>query len=146
MSLSCSDGRISLPGAGVFLQAVPANAFVVTVDLLHLVARQHSGRGAAVGLVAVFHVIDFPAAFAEEMGVRFPVGIVACILFVNRQRLDRSLFAEQPQRVVDRGLGEGRNGRRECGVDVIHRRMGTMLHQVVHDGYPLDRQLDVVFL
>ena len=85
-------------------------------------------------------------AFAEEMRMGRGDCIVAGVSPVDGQGLYRSVFAQEFQGVVHRCLGERGDGGRKSQVNLVHRGMRAMRHQILHYGYPLQGWLDVVAL
>lgn len=122
-----------------------ADALIIKVNFLYLVpfrVRVFS-RGKVGG---AGHVVYFVARLAEEVCVRTGVTVVAGVPAVYGQGLDGGMFVQQLQRVVHRRFRQGGYPRSKCRIDLVYGRMRIVLHQVLHDGYPLYRRFDVVTL
>ena len=91
-------------------------------------------------------VVDVSALFAEEVGMGLGQGVVAGVPLVDGERLDSTVVAQQPERVVDRGFGQGRYRLGQSLINLIHSGVGVVFHQVAHDSYTLKRRLDLVSL
>lgn len=119
------------------------DALVIAVGFFNRISfffQQLDGAGNLFQL----NIVYFTANLALEMGMHGSVSIETGIPFVNCQHLGCSMFHKQLQCVVYSGFREGRNLGAESHVDFVDARMGSMLQQVIHDGYPLDGRLDAV--
>lgn len=96
-----------------------------------------AGEGARSSVEGNGNVVDFIAAEALEVGVRIDAGIEAGILVVNSEYQDGFVLLEQFQRIVHCSAREGGHARAKGSENLLHGRVGAVLHQVVHDGYPL---------
>ena len=74
------------------------------------------------------------------------VAVVAGISSVDGKCLDGGMLVEQLQGVVHRCFRQGRHTWSERRVDFVHGGMCMVVHQILHDGYPLYRGLYAVTL
>ena len=90
------------------------------------------------------NVGDAVAGGAEEMCVSAAIGVVFRGALVDGDHHHRALFHQKFQCIVDGRLGKCGNVVVKCGINVLHTRMGEVLHQVTHHGDALYRGLDAV--
>ena len=87
------------------------------------------------------HIIYGPATVTPKVSMRSRLGIIVSLLVINRQLLCSPLLHQQSQCVVNRHTRQGGYRFTQLGIYAISCGMRTMLHKVVHDGYPLHRWL-----
>lgn len=86
-----------------------------------------------------FHIKHPTAAAAHEVRVRLHTSVVANVAAVDSERHCRILFAKQLKRVIYSGTRKCGEAGQQVGVDGIHRGMGAMLHEILHDSDALHR-------
>ena len=74
------------------------------------------------------------------------VAVIAGVSAVDGQGLYGGMLVQQLQRIVHRGLRQGRYAWSEGRIDLVYGRVRVVVHQVLHDGYPLHRRFDAVAL
>ena len=93
----------------------------------------------------VENVVNLAAALADEVSVKADVAIVANSVLVDCYHLGSVVLREHSERVVYRGAAECRNLGKQCLVDLLHRWMSEVCHQVMHYLNTLNRGLYAVF-
>lgn len=122
-------------GLHLFL-TLQAYAFVVLVYLLHEVSVDGEGvAGLKGGDALEGNIYDTAAVGAVKMGVGAGVLVDVDVVVVNSQKRHGTVVGQHLHSVVDGGARETGMIRGEGGIDVVHRGMTVVCHQVLHNIY-----------
>lgn len=117
--------------------AIGAQAEVVELYFFHLEPRV--GVQVRFQVVVDLDVKHLPALAAQEVGVGLQVAVVVHVALVDAQGPHGVVLLQQLQGVVHGGARQRGYLGQQVAVYGVDGGVGEMLHQVVHDGYPLHR-------
>ena len=122
-----------------------AEAAIVDLRLVHLEALGHTL--VAEGRHLLLHeIIDLLTLLAEEMDMGLQIAVVAAAVLVDCDHLGRIVLGEEAQRVIDGRSRERLDEGHQRLIHLLHRRMGGMGHEILHDGHPLLGRIDAMGL